>query len=998
MPEGERAGRPRLLIEEWLPAAAIGVECIRERSTGQQPPDKRFHVWWARRPLAASRAAVLASVLPADFPRETFERLLGFGRPSQELVAIRELMNTGVRVEGGFGAVRAFKAPIRAKDVEAAHAAATRIWGHLPSVMDPMAGGGSIPLESARLGFPTLANEYNPVACSVLEATLDYPFRFGPKLADRARHWGREWEKRVAARIGRFFPKETGATVQAYIFARTIPCPTTGHMTPLVPDWHLLKPKSGIPVVAKPVVDKAAGTWTTEIRPLGIGPGALAAPPTRTYAKGKGISLFTGEVIPADWIKAQAQAGRMGSALYAVGLKTPQGLKFRPPRQADLDALDAAEAQLRQWRGDWEARNLIPTEEYPEITTDARPRTYGMPRWADMFSPRQLLGFGVLMEELQALRPAILAEDGEEMGEAVVHLLAFAIDKLANYNCMLASWHTSHQVIRGIFDRHDFSFKTTYTEMAPVQASSGLGWVVENVVDAYGDIAKLSKATDSKAAETSQGSATSLIHLADHSVDAIVVDPPYSDNVQYSELADFFYVWLKRSQGHRRPEWFSSLLCERDEEAVKNDARFRARFRTAKEAAAAAQAHYQALMTRVFAEAHRVLRKDGVLTVMFTHKKQEAWEALFASLIEAGFTITATWPVKTESEHSLHQAKKNAAQSTVILVARVRPDHAGTGYFDTAMQARIRAVAEAAAERLSAEGLNPVDQLVGSFGPAMEVFSAYDQVRTDTGEPVSVGAAIDIAADAVAGWRIRQLAQAGLQGVEPEAQFALLCWATLSAAEFRFNEAKLLGHAVGMDVSSLEQAGLITVKADKVNILSAADRRRTEPLTEAEAQQLLFGWEPGKGKRIRKSEALKIHPRDTVFRTHLDKAQALALTYLDAGGGAAGIGAARSFATRHGIKLGDPTVRLIEALLRAAPPAVRREKNAMAQKFAEFRAWHALLQPVFGLTPPDWTEKKPDQAVLELLSKSAAPSAEDAEEAEIEDEEDDEAEEDEEEE
>lgn len=999
MPDGNKAERPRLLIEEWLPAAAIGVECMRERgSASALAPTTFLHVWWARRPLAASRAAVLASVLPADFPRETFERLLGFGRPSQELVAIRELMNTGVKVEGGFGAVRAFKAPIRANDVEAAHAAATRIWGHLPTIMDPMSGGGSIPLESARLGFPTLANEYNPVACSVLEATLDYPFRFGPKLADRARHWGREWEKRVAARIGRFFPKETGANVQAYVFARTVPCPTTGHMTPLVPDWHLLKPKGGIPVVAKPVVDKAAGTWTTEIRPIGVGPSALPTAPPRTYAKGKGISLFTGEVIPAEWIKAQAQAGRMGSALYAVAMKTPQGLKFRPPQKADLDALDAAEAQLQQWRGDWEARNLIPTEEYPQITTDARPRTYGMPRWADMFSPRQLLGFGVLMEELQALRPTILAEDGEEMGEAVVHLLAFALDKFTNWNAKLSSWNVRAQTVRSVFDRHDFAFKFTYSEIATVRASGGLAWVTENVIDAYDSISKLACADGADGPSISIGAAQSLVHLGSHSIEAIVVDPPYSDNVQYSELADFFYVWLKRSQGHRRPEWFSSLLCENAEEAVKNDARFRAGAKKAKDAAAAAQAHYQSLMTQVFAEVHRVLRRDGVLTVMFTHKKQEAWEALFASLIEAGFTITATWPVKTESEHSLHQAKKNAAQSTVILVARVRPNHAGTGYFDAAMQARIRTAAEAAAERLSAEGLNPVDQLVGSFGPAMEVFSAYDQVRTDTGEPVSVGAAIDIAADAVAGWRIRQLAQGGLQGVEAEAQFALLCWATLGAAEFRFNEAKLLGHAVGMDVSSLEQAGLIAVKADKVNILSAADRRRAEPLTEAEAQQLLFGWEPGKGKRIKKAESLKIHPRDTVFRTHLDKAQALALTYLDAGGGAAGIGAARSFATRHGIKLGDPTVRLIEALLRAAPPAVRREKNAVAQKFAEFRAWHAMLQPVFGLTPPDWTEKKPDQAVLDLLSKSAVPSALDAEEVEIEEEEDDEAEENEEEE
>jgi putative DNA methylase len=208
-------------------------------------------------------------------------------------------------------------------------------------------------------------------------------------------------------------------------------------------------------------------------------------------------------------------------------------------------------------------------------------------------------------------------------------------------------------------------------------------------------------------------------------------------------------------------------------------------------------------MTDVFTEARRVLRPDGVLTVMFTHKKQEAWEALFSSLIEAGFTILATWPVRTEGAHTLNQAKKNAAQSTVILVARVREPDAGTGYFDRALQARIQRVAEETAARLEKEGLNAIDQLVGSFGPAMGVFSAFDAMRTDTGQAVTVGAAIDIAADAVANWRIRKLAADGLQGVEPEAQFALLCWDTLRAAEFRFNEAKLLGHAVGMDVFAL---------------------------------------------------------------------------------------------------------------------------------------------------------------------------------------------------
>ena len=873
--------RPRLLIEEWLPAAAIGVECMRERSTGQQPPDKRLHVWWARRPLVASRAAVLASVVPAEFPRETFERLLGFGRSSAELVAVRQLMDTGVRIEGGFNAPRAFKSVIREKDLAALHAATTKLWGHLPTVIDPMAGGGSIPLESARLGLPTTANEYNPVACTVLEATLDYPFSVGVELADRARSWSRIWEKKVAEHLARFFPPDKGGRIQAYIFARTVPCPGTGHPTPLVSDWHLLKPKGGVSVVAVPRVNKATGTWTVEVRNVGVGPKAVAAPPPRTYGHGKGISLFTGEPISSDWIKAKAQAGGMGSTVYAVALKAPQGLKFRPPEQQDLDAIAAADAQLRQCRPDWEARNLLPTEEYPQVTTDPRPRVYGMPRWADMFSPRQLLSFGVMMDQLKGLRSEIIAKEGPQVGEAVLHLLAFVIDKFANYNNVLASWHISHQVIRGIFDRHDFSFKPTFTEMAPVTAGGGLDWAIESTIDAYRDIANLPKSKNNPVVEISQGTATALPQLNDASFEAIVVDPPYADNVQYSELADFFYVWLKRTQSHRRPEWFSTLLCENDQEVVKNDARYRALFDgKAKDAKIASQAHYQRLMTEVFRECHRILRPDGVLTVMFTHKKQEAWEALFDSLITAGFTITATWPIKTESEHSLHQAKKNAAQSTVILVARKRRSGAGIGYFDRAMQNAIGGRAQESAARLAKDGLNAVDQLVGSFGPAMEIFSRYDAVRTDTGQPVSVGRAIDIAGDAVSQWRIDQLADKGLDDVEAEARFALLCWDVLRAAEFRFNEARLLGHAVGMDVSALEQAGLISVKQDKVRLLSAQERRRDKPLTQEEATRTLFGWLPGeKKKRVKRTDALKVHPRDPQFRTKLDLVHALALEY-----------------------------------------------------------------------------------------------------------------------
>ena len=960
--------RPRLLIEEWLPAPALGVECMRERSTGQQPPDKRLHVWWARRPLVVSRAAVLASLLPADFDRACFERLLGFGIPGSELVRIRARMDTGVRVEGGFGGGRAFSNVLDKEDLRDAHAAVCALWGNTVTVIDPMAGGGSIPLEAARLGLHVLANELNPVACSVLEATVDYPFRFAPELAGKARRYGTRWQERAAARLAAAYPREPAGAVHAYIFARTVPCPDTGHPTPLVPDWHLLKPAGQTALVAMPVVlDKDSGAWTIEVKEIGTGAGQLRHPPQPTYKGGRGISLFTGGPIPSDYIKAMAQQGKMGSVLYAVVLKTGTRRQFRPAERRDREALAAAEAELARLRPEWERNNIIPTERVPPGDKTKEPLNVGITAWADMFSPRQLLAMGVLVEELRRLRPEIIAKEGEEAGEAIVHLLAFALDKFANYSNMLASWNAPRQVVRSLFDRHDFSFKATFAEMAACVAGSGLAWAIENVAEAWQKLAKLPRANGARPVCITHGDAANLLHLDDGSVTAVVVDPPYADNVQYGELADFFYVWLKRTQGHRRPEWFSTYLCNREEEeAVVNLARHRENGAlSAAEARERAHAFYERRMAEIFREAHRVLREDGVLTVMFTHKQQSAWEALFRSLIGSGFTVTATWPVRTESPHSLHQARKNAAQSTVILAARKRLPGAGVGYFNAQMTDEIRQVARATAARLQGEGLNPVDQLVGTFGPAMEVFSRYDEVRTDTGEPVCVAEAIQVAADAVAEWRVERLASRGVKGVDPESRFTLLCWDVLGAAEFRFNEAMLLGRAVGMDVASLVEAGLLARTGDKVRLLSARERRRDEPIRLAPGQLVPDG--AGETRR-RRGARRRVHPHDAVFHSAIDECHALALRHAEAGGGDAGIGAAASMARQRGWTAESRCARLMAALVNAAPEAVRfsgngRQKTA-ADDFPEFRAWHALLKPLFGIEPPEWKRRLPDQLAM----------------------------------
>lgn len=965
--------RPRLLIEDWLPAQAIGVECMREHQfMAPFPPNTRLHVWWARRPLVVSRAAVLGSLLPADFDREVFDRLLGFYARSAAVVeraALLAAKKEGAWVQEGHGK-RAFSNTIPEPDLQNGHQAMQRLWGEEPSVIDPMAGGGSIPLEASRLGLRTLANEYNPVACSILEATVEYPCRFRDRLSERSRVWGLEWQKRFEERMVRFFAYEGLVAPRDYIYARTVPCPDTeGHPpTPLVPDWSLLKPRGGIQLVAEPIViDSNAGKWTIRVREIGKGAGQLRQPPSPTYSGGTGVSLFSGQPIPEDYIKAQARKGELKYALYAVAIKPTNKLQFRPPEDRDLRALVDAERELERVLPGWLERGIVPTGELSPISNyDRGHRMYGTYRWLDFFTPRQLLSLGTLAEELERLRPEIVRAEGEEMGEAVVHILSFAFDKYLNHNNHSNKWEPTRGAVKGIFDQHNYAYRSTFAEIAPCASGGGLKWAVDSVIDAYSELASLPKHEGATSVELSQGSATSLIHLDDQSVTAVVVDPPYADNVQYAELADFFYVWLKRLQGYRHPDWFSTDLSERDYEAVVNLARHRTDSTRSGAAKARSEAHsyYQNLMTEAFREAHRVLRNDGVLTVMFTHKKQEAWAALFESLVTTGFTITATWPVQTESQQSIHQAKKNAAQSTVILVARKRETGAGRGFYDDSMRAEISRVARMTAARLKLEGLNAVDQLVGAFGPAMEVFSRYDEVKTDTGTKVGVAEAIQQAADAVAQWRVEQLADRGLEGVDAESRFVLLCWDVLSAVEFRFNEAMLLGRAVGMDVARLKETGLVSATGEKVKLLPASERRREKPIRSEQEQLDLLG----ESSRRRTRPSRKVHPNDEFFVSAIDMCHALALKHADANTWDAGIGAARGMALQQGWGADSACAKLMTALVNAAPVAVRfpgkgRARTA-ADDFPEFRAWHAMLKPLFGIDPPEWTEPKVLQATL----------------------------------
>ena len=927
--------RPTVLLESWFPFATVGAESLRERGAASALPPLYFlHVWWARRPLTISRAAIVASLLPdyesitedpelkERFPEQAsyhdwFIRLMGiYGDPVETRKQLRKARETGEYLGSDpYGYDRAFKTSPRADDLALLEKILTRAWGvdklQDLSVLDPFAGGGSIPFEARRYGFATIANELNPVATVILKATLDYPARFGPELASEIKRWGRKWSKRVRQKLASYYPKAPGENIFAYLWARTVACPVTGKPVPLSPNWWLSKrPNVAVRLLTDP-------SWKEPCFEIVKGEAIDFDPNDGTVSRGVGRSPWTGDTIDSDYIKSEAQAGRMGETLYAIAFKRTGGFDFHSPTKEYLEALRSAKHELTRKRPLWEAEGVIPTEPFPD-GNDPRPLKYGMPTWADMFSPRQLLSIGTYVETLHELRREIRDKMDEDRAAAIDTYLGMAVGKAVNYNSYLASWHVTRTIMRSVFDRHDFSFKWTFGEF---DASANLlPWCIDQVYDAYSGIAKLVELPQSTLhgffveygpLNIIQDNAADIEKLTSNSIDTIVTDPPYYDNVMYAELSDFFYVWLKRTTGHLYPEWFAAHLTDKDVEAVANPARFkglaRGRGRGAPKASDLAEQDYERKMAAAFREMHRVLRDDGVLTVMFTHKQVEAWDTLATALIGAGFSVESSWPVHTESRHSLHQAKKNAAKSTILLACRKRPSSDEPVWWDD-VQGEVRREAREKATAFSEQGIEGVDLYLSTFGPALSVISRHWPVLTSevderTGEPKPLRpeTALDLAREEVIRLRKKGLLQGREVQFDPTTDWYLMAWDAFRAERFPADEARKLALALGLDVESDLVSRRVLRKKGSDVILQQPVRRR------------------GRGK---------VDPEATSFATWLDAMHTAMLVYAEDGAPAC-----EAFLKATGF-LNDGTFKAcLQAMLNAIPR--RKIKGKYVRKEAE---------------------------------------------------------------
>ena len=926
--------KPNVLIENWLPIAELGVESRRERGASSALPPLYFlHVWWARRPLTISRAAVLASLLPqwsSDLPQELlskfpseesyrawFLRFLGIlGDP----VAGRKLIDyaraKGIRLpKNPYGYKRAFTNNPDDEQLETLSALLEHAWGTRDiTVIDPMAGGGSIPFEALRYGFITYANELNPVASVILKATLDYPARFGLSLADEIKKWGSIIDQRASEKLQEFFPMLNGERIRRYLWARTVACPTTGKPVPLSPNWWLRK---GSDLMAARLLCEV--DWDECRFEIVRGREATRSNPDQgTVKRGVGRSPWTGESIDGDYIKQEAQAGRMGQQLYALSIQTGNGYDFRTPNETDLEAVRQAEKTLEKLLPRWEAEGLVPREPFPEQSNDQRPLLYGMPTWGDFFSPRQLLVSLMYLEVLSGVREEIRRELPDEKAKAVDTYLAFVFDKAISHNSYMSRWDGTRNKIVNIFDRHDFSFKWSYGEMTIPK--DGFLWSVDQIADAYQGIAELAEPAQLVAFNQNpdvsptdrlqiwQGSATELTKVPSESVRLICVDPPYYDNVMYAECSDFFYVWMKRTLGDVYPEFFYDELTNKDDEAVANVARFASiGGRKKKELA---ERDYERKMAACFREMHRMLHPDGVLTVMFTHKRVEAWDTLATALIGAGFSIQSSWPVHTESEHSLHQAKKNAAASTILLVCRKRTDETGETVWWDDIKSKVRRAAREKAEEFEKQGIRGVDLYISTFGPTLSIISENWPVLTSevdekTGKPQQLRpeTALDIAREEVVALRKQGLLLGRTVQFDPVTDWYLMAWDAFQAEQFPADEARKLAIALGIDLERalIREKKLVTKKQNFVSL------------------------QPPKARRKKNM----VDPDCLVFESWIDAVHTMMLVYQEDGSAAC-----EQFLRQTGLRNDAPFKSCLQALINAIPR--KKEKGKFIRQEAEF--------------------------------------------------------------
>ena len=886
---------PKRLIEVDLPIKQISAHARREKSI-RHGHISTLHIWWARRPLAACRAVICAALWPdpADklcpemfrkvareemvkwaknhldlVSKDSWSRFVAISKDEHNLDDLFELRGALLDFIADFAnwdnsTVSEYLETSR-KLTQAAHEALGGEPGSRPLVVDPFAGGGSIPLEALRVGAEPFASDLNPVAVLLNKVILEYIPKYGQKLADEVRKRG-QWVKEQAEReLGEFYPRDPdGATPIAYLWVRTIRCegPGCGAEVPLLRSLCLSKRRGrmvGMRLV--PLGDRSGVDIEIVENP------SYGLADQGTVRRGSATCPCCGYTTPVASVRTQLKARRGGAAdarLLCVVTKRP-GQKsrfYRLPTERDLKAVQAAVEELASREKEFDGPlSLVPDEPLPIMSGVFNAPIYGHNTWGSLFTPRQALALTTLVRLVREAGKRCRGACGAELAEAVATCLALALDRQADYLSSLVVWANVGEFVAHTFGRQALPMIMDFAEPHPFADTSG------NWMGAVDWIARVCEANITTGAVSGHVQlATASAHpLPDDAAHALVTDPPYYNAVPYADLSDFFYVWLRRSVGDVHPALFSGPLSPKAEECCEMAGWDSERY-PHKDGA-----WFETQMKMAMAEGRRILAPSGVAVVVFAHKSTSGWEALLQAMVDAGWIVTASWPIDTERPGRLRAQNSAALASSIHLVCRPRENPDGSLLADDIGDWRdvLQQLPERIHEwmpRLAKEGIVGADAIFACLGPALEIFSRYSRVEKANGEQVTLKEYLEHVWAAVAREALNTIFEgADATGFEEDARLTAMWLWTISTGGnggrngegeavastgyvLEYDAARKIAQGLGAHLERLSH--LVEIKGDKARLLPVSER-----------SHYLFGKKSAqvpKGKRGKKDKQMKL--------------------------------------------------------------------------------------------------------------------------------------------
>jgi len=853
----------RKLIEVALPLEAISEASVYEKFIRLGHPNV-LHQWWSRKPLASSRAVLFASLV--DDPSEYLTDETAIHEERERLFAILEqlvqwdnIADETILDKARLEIARSV-ARLKGLEVPVGRAAILKFLDEQgPPLLDPFAGGGSIPLEAQRLGLRAYASDLNPVAVLINKTMIEIPVRFNgrsavhPKkdniqlrlrsqvegvegLAEDLRYYGDWIQSESVKRIGWLYPPvkvpgangDTSATVVAWLWVRTVKCPNPacGASMPLASKWELSE-KKGKETWVQPVVDHSVNPPQIHFT-IAAGKGAH---PERTVDRRGAICLACDTPVPLEYIRQEGKAGRIGLQMIAIAGDAPKGRYYSQPLPDHLQIADQAPIS-------WRPEQSIPSGMASNVTN------YGLATFADLFTPRQLAALNVLADLIQEVHGKVqadaihagwtndevsLAKGGAEAlayADAAVTYLAFAFSKTLNRSNAFVPWGVTVECPVNLFSRQTIPFIWDFAESNVIAGPSGsFSSMLENMIKGL-------EKTVIRYPGTGLAFQSDAIAAGDGLPAPIIsTDPPYYDVIPYSDLSDFFYVWLRRLLVDIYPNLFSTLLTPKANELIADSIRAGGEEQ--------AKAFFEQGMIQVFSHFYQVANPDYPLTVYYAYKQQEekgtrreastGWETILTGIIHSGFTITGTWPIRTERAMKMASVDSNVLASSIVLVCRQRPVDAPSASRRDFVMGLQRELAPALRE-LQQGNIAPVDLAQAAIGPGMSVYSRYCRVLEIDGTPMTVRAALALINQALDEFLTEK------EGAfDPDTRWALSWFEQYGFDDGPFGQAEILSKAKNTSVGGLEQAGLLDARAGKVRLLHR--------------DQLSAEWNPSSDKR-----------------------------------------------------------------------------------------------------------------------------------------------------